>query len=103
MIALEELKPDQVTLGSILAGCARMDAIGLLLGKSIHGFIVRNGWLLNAELGTVLVDMYAKCGFLKNASVVFNAMRESNVKAWTALICGSAQLAMAKKHCLYLR
>ncbi|XP_057464203.1 pentatricopeptide repeat-containing protein At1g14470-like [Actinidia eriantha] len=29
MNALEELKPDQVTLGSILAGCAHMDSIGL--------------------------------------------------------------------------
>ncbi|XP_057471899.1 pentatricopeptide repeat-containing protein At5g66520-like [Actinidia eriantha] len=97
MIVLEELKPDQVTLGSILAGCAHMGSIGLLLGKSIHGFIVKNGWVLNVELGTVLVDMYAKLGFLKNASVVFNRMQERNVKTWTALICGSAQHGYGKE------
>lgn len=91
MLLLEELKPDQVTLCSIFVGFARMGSTGLLLGKSVHGFTVKNGWELNAELGTVLVDMYAKCGFLKSASHVFNFMQDRNVVSWTALICGSAQ------------
>ncbi|KAH7850558.1 hypothetical protein Vadar_024719 [Vaccinium darrowii] len=80
-----------VTLCSIFVGFARMGSIGLLLGKSVHGFAVKNGWELNAELGTVLVDMYTKCGFLKSASHVFNIMQDMNVVSWTALICGSAQ------------
>ncbi|KAL7241605.1 hypothetical protein ACSBR1_014243 [Camellia fascicularis] len=74
-----------------MVGCAHMGSIGLLLGKSIHGFIAKNGWVLNVELGTVLVDMYAKCGILKNASWVFDMMQDRNVKSWTVLICGSAQ------------
>ncbi|KAA8544670.1 hypothetical protein F0562_019483 [Nyssa sinensis] len=91
MVMIEQLKPDQVTLGSVLAGCAHMGSIGLLVGKSIHGFAVKNGWELNVELGTVVVDMYAKCGFLKNACLVFDMMQDRNVMSWTALICGSAQ------------
>ncbi|KAI8000490.1 Pentatricopeptide repeat-containing protein [Camellia lanceoleosa] len=73
-----------------MVGCAHMGSIGLLLGKSIHGFIAKNGWVLNVELGTVLV-MYAKCGILKIASWVFDMMQDRNVKSWTILICGSAQ------------
>ncbi|KAM7524753.1 hypothetical protein LguiA_014655 [Lonicera macranthoides] len=91
MMLNEKLKPDQVTLGSVLAGCGQMGSIGLLLGKSIHGFATKNEWELNVELGTILVDMYAKCGFLKNACKVFDVMQEKNVMSWTALICGSSQ------------
>ncbi|KAI3669101.1 hypothetical protein L6452_40324 [Arctium lappa] len=91
MLIYEKLKPDQFTLCAILGVCGRMGTIGSILGKSIHGFITRNEWELNVEIGTALVDMYAKCGFLKAASVVFDMMRDTNVISWTALICGAAQ------------
>ncbi|GMP71276.1 hypothetical protein CsSME_00029753 [Camellia sinensis var. sinensis] len=97
MLVVEQLKLEQVTLGLVLVGCAHVGSVGLLLGKSIHGLIVKNGWVLNVELGTVLVDMYAKCGFLKNASWVFDMMQDRNVKPWTVLICGSAQHGYGKE------
>lgn len=86
-----EIMPDQVTIGSVLSGCAHLEPLGYLAGKSVHGFVVKNEWLLDVELGTILVDMYAKCGYLKNASRVFELMQERSVKTWTSLICGSAQ------------
>lgn len=85
------LQPDQLTLGPVLAGCSRLGSVGLALGKSIHAFAVKNKWGLNVELGGCLVDMYAKCGVLRSAGLVFDAMKERNVAAWTALICGMAQ------------
>ncbi|KAL4614345.1 hypothetical protein ACB092_07G047700 [Castanea dentata] len=97
MMAQEGLSPDQVTLGSVLTGCAHMGSLGLLAGKSVHGFIAKNGWELNVELGTVLVDMYVKCGFVKTACRVFGLMQERNVVSWTALICGSAQHGYSKE------
>ncbi|KAF5472206.1 hypothetical protein F2P56_008943 [Juglans regia] len=97
MMACETLKPDQVTVGSVLSGCAHMGSLGVLVGKSVHGFITKNGWELNVELGTVLVDMYTKCGYMKNASQVFELMPERNVVTWTALICGSAQNGFSKE------
>lgn len=91
MVVKGRLKPDQYTLGSSIMACSYMDSIGLLLGKSLTGFAVKNGWALNVELGTVLVDMYAKCGDLKNAYLIFDMMQDRNVISWTALICGAAQ------------
>uniref|UniRef100_A0A2P2IM29 Pentatricopeptide repeat-containing protein n=1 Tax=Rhizophora mucronata TaxID=61149 RepID=A0A2P2IM29_RHIMU len=85
------LKPDQVILGSVLTGCARMGSRGLLVGKSVHGFVVKNGWKVNVKFGSFLVDMYAKCGFFKSACWVFELMPERGVLSWTALICGAAQ------------
>ncbi|KAK9070148.1 hypothetical protein SSX86_010548 [Deinandra increscens subsp. villosa] len=91
MLKDEKLKPDEFTLCAVLGGCGRMGAVGFVFGKSIHGFITRNRWDLNVELGTTLVDMYAKCGFLKAAKAVFGMMRVTNVVSWTALICGAGQ------------
>ncbi|KAI5650287.1 hypothetical protein M9H77_36292 [Catharanthus roseus] len=97
MLMIEGLKPDQVTIGSGLADCGRMGSIGLVVGKSIHGYVIKNRWELNVELGTCLVDMYAKCGVLKSACLVFDMMKERNVVAWTALICGFAQRSSGKE------
>ncbi|KAL3523192.1 hypothetical protein ACH5RR_016026 [Cinchona calisaya] len=91
MIMIEGLKPDQVIFGSILPGCGHMGSVGVVFGKSIHGFVVKNKWELNVELGTCLVNMYAKCGHLKSACLVFDMMTDRNVVVWTALICGFAQ------------
>lgn len=90
-VSYECLKPDQLTLCPILAGCGRMGSVGLVFGKSIHGFVIKNHWEMNVELGTCLVDMYAKSGLIKTASLIFSMMKVSNVVAWTALICGAAQ------------
>lgn len=97
MVRSEGLKPEQMTIGSVLSGCSHLGSVGLLMGKSVHGFIIKNGWGLNVEVGTVLVDMYAKCGLLKYAFLVFELMKERNVMSWTALICGSAQHGDSKE------
>ncbi|KAL4572477.1 hypothetical protein LXL04_019255 [Taraxacum kok-saghyz] len=86
----KNLKPDHFTLSAILTLCGHMGTIGLISGKSIHGFIIRNKYDLNVELGTSLINTYAKSGFLKSASIIFNMMQYTNVISWTALICGIA-------------
>ncbi|KDP41355.1 hypothetical protein JCGZ_15762 [Jatropha curcas] len=91
MMAGGQIKPNQVTIGTVLSCCINMDSLGLLIGKSVHGFILKKGWELNVVIGNILVDMYAKCGFLKNALQVFDFMHERNVKTGTALICEAAQ------------
>ncbi|CAI9259745.1 unnamed protein product [Lactuca saligna] len=97
MLIHEKLKPDHFSLCTILSACGHMETIGLILGKSIHGFIIRNKYNLNVELGTSLVNMYAKSGFLKVASMVFNMMQYTNVVSWTSLICGAAQHGYIKE------
>ncbi|KAF2325485.1 hypothetical protein GH714_029459 [Hevea brasiliensis] len=91
MISSAEIKPDLVTVGTVLSSCVNLGALALLVGKSVHGFTVKNGWELNVQIGTILVDLYAKCGYMKNAFRVFDLMQERNVMSWTALICGAAQ------------
>ncbi|KAG8654248.1 pentatricopeptide repeat-containing protein At1g33350 [Manihot esculenta] len=91
MISSGEIKPDEVTVGTVLSCCINLGSLALLVGESVHGFTVKNGWELNVEIGTILVDMYAKCGHMKNSFRLFDLMPERNVMSWTALICGASQ------------
>ncbi|KAG9439319.1 hypothetical protein H6P81_019484 [Aristolochia fimbriata] len=83
------LRPDEVSVMTLISGCTQKGVAGLL-GKSLHAYVQKNGWPLNVALGTALVDMYAKSGFLQQATQVFNMMNEKNVLTWSAMICGLA-------------
>ncbi|XP_051128728.1 pentatricopeptide repeat-containing protein At5g66520-like [Andrographis paniculata] len=95
----KRLYPDQLMMGSLLGGCGRMGSVGVVFGKSIHGFVIKSEWELNAELGACLVDMYARCGLLRDACLIFNRMKRGGkgdnvvvgVVATTSLICGAAK------------
>ena len=45
----------------------------------------------NVILGTVLVDMYAKCGMLKKAQQVLEDLPFRNIVSWSVLIAGCVQ------------
>lgn len=94
----KQLKLDCIALGSVLSCIAQMGgSLGFSMGRSVHGFAKKNGWEMNVETATILVDMYAKCGSLKYAGRLFDLMPERNVITWTALICGSAQHGYSKQ------
>ncbi|KAE8661334.1 Pentatricopeptide repeat-containing protein [Hibiscus syriacus] len=69
----------------------------LTLGRLFHLQIIQRGLLLNIQLGTALVDMYAKSGDVRYASRVFKRMKEKNVWTWSAMILGFAQHGFAKE------
>ncbi|XP_073135471.1 putative pentatricopeptide repeat-containing protein At3g25060, mitochondrial [Henckelia pumila] len=76
-------EPDLVSLVGALLACSQ---IGLLiLGKAIHGYIVRR-LDVNHILATSLVDMYAKCGSLSSARVLFDRMSTGDVILWNSII-----------------
>lgn len=58
-------------------------------GSKIHHAIASNGFLQkNVFVGSALVNMYAKCGFLSKAQEVFDNLHARNVVAWNAIILG---------------
>ncbi|GLT91684.1 hypothetical protein SLE2022_095600 [Rubroshorea leprosula] len=85
---VENVKPNQMTLSSILTACAHLGALDQ--GKWIHAYIVGNKLEMNSAVGTALISMYAKCGCLDEASLVFETMPRKHVYAWTAMINGFA-------------
>ncbi|PWA74081.1 pentatricopeptide repeat (PPR) superfamily protein [Artemisia annua] len=85
---------DGTTMVMMLSVCAEIG--NLTMGKCVHTQIIGMGLEVSCQLGTALVNMYAKCGDLNLASLVFDMMDERNVWTWSAMILGLAQHGHAR-------
>ncbi|XP_076917909.1 pentatricopeptide repeat-containing protein At4g19191, mitochondrial-like [Bidens hawaiensis] len=81
-------KPDLVTILNLIGGCGETGA--LETGKWVEKYATLNGFSNNLMLSNALIDMYAKCGNLKEAREIFYKMRERTVVSWTSVVSGCA-------------
>ncbi|XP_010917966.1 pentatricopeptide repeat-containing protein At3g62890-like [Elaeis guineensis] len=88
------LRPDKYTVVGLLTACASLGALGQ--GKLLHAYIEVGSVEWDVYLGTALLDMYAKCGKLDQAMLVFQRMDERDLRAWTAIISGLAMNGMGE-------
>ncbi|KAJ4973357.1 hypothetical protein NE237_006531 [Protea cynaroides] len=79
-------KPDHATLVSVLPACALLK--DLQRGRRVHDLLEEKGLGNYIPVRNSLVDMYAKCGSLDEARLVFDEMSERDVVSWTAMIVG---------------
>uniref|UniRef100_A0A803LMP5 DYW domain-containing protein n=2 Tax=Chenopodium quinoa TaxID=63459 RepID=A0A803LMP5_CHEQI len=87
-MVMAKVKPGSVSFSSIIPACAHLTT--LRLGKQLHGYIMRCGFEENVLIASSLVDMYAKCGYIKLARCIFNNMKLHDTVSWTAMIMGYA-------------
>lgn len=82
------LTPDTTTLSTALSAISELGRIHD--GISVHDYIKRNHLPLQGKLGVALIDMYAKCGKLEDALLVFEASANNTVDHWNAIVGGIA-------------
>ncbi|KAG0547654.1 hypothetical protein BDA96_01G098800 [Sorghum bicolor] len=85
---------DRYTAVALLTCCGRLKTV--LLGRSVHGVIVRrmdagDNWLI---LVNALLDMYAKCGRMNAAERVFGEASEKDGISWNTMVSGFANAGM---------
>ncbi|XP_068635896.1 putative pentatricopeptide repeat-containing protein At2g01510 [Aristolochia californica] len=85
---------DQATFSSILRACSSLASLGL--GKQLHSFIIKVGYMSNVFSGSALLDVYAKCGCIKEAVQTFEEMSDRNIVSWNAMIAAYAQNGYGK-------
>jgi pentatricopeptide repeat protein len=83
------LKPDNFTLPFVLKACSALSAIGE--GRSIHEYVIKNGWERDVFVGAALIDMYAKCGCVMDARHVFNTIVVRDVVLWNSMLATYSQ------------
>ncbi|XP_073056439.1 LOW QUALITY PROTEIN: pentatricopeptide repeat-containing protein At2g03880, mitochondrial-like [Primulina eburnea] len=84
---------DQSTLTSVLRSSTSLAL--LELGRQIHVHVIK--FDRDLVLNNALLDMYCKCGSLKDANCTFTRMVEKDVISWSTMIIGFAQNGYSKK------
>lgn len=87
-MTVEGVEPDGFTVVSLLSACAELGA--LELGRRVHVYLLKVGLRENSYVINSLLDLYAKCGTIREAQQVFSEMSERNAVSWTSLIVGLA-------------
>ncbi|GJT41627.1 pentatricopeptide repeat-containing protein [Tanacetum coccineum] len=93
----EGIKPNRVTLISVLPACVELCTIRL--GKVIHGYALRHGLKSDVRLQSSLVHLYSKHeDLLHLAELVFETSIQKDVVLWSSIIAGcSLHKQSAKK------
>ncbi|XP_058110777.1 pentatricopeptide repeat-containing protein At3g14730 [Magnolia sinica] len=82
------IQPDSITISTILPVCSQLAA--LMHGREIHGYMIVSGMRRDGDVyvENAIIDMYAKCGSLRDARVVFDRMMDRDVVSWNIMILG---------------
>ncbi|XP_023741988.1 pentatricopeptide repeat-containing protein At3g12770 [Lactuca sativa] len=81
--------PDCFTLPHVLKACG--GAAALKVGKAVHGQIFRRGFEADVFVQNGVVAVYAKCGRVDNARIVFEGLGDRTIVSWTSIISAYAQ------------
>ncbi|XP_024519383.1 pentatricopeptide repeat-containing protein At2g13600-like [Selaginella moellendorffii] len=81
---LEGLKPDRVTLISVLDACGDLRASKQ--SSQIHARVLEADLERDVVVANALVSMYGKLGRLEQATVIFETMGEKSVISWNTMV-----------------
>lgn len=79
-----KIKPNSFTMVSILAACRNESFFNI--GRSIHGYVIRQRLELNSALCTAFTDMYMDCGAEASARHLFESFLYRDLISWNAMI-----------------
>jgi pentatricopeptide repeat protein len=81
-----QVQATEVTYSSVLRASASLAALDS--GVQIHSLTVKSFYDKNIVVANALIDMYAKCGSIKDARLVFDMLDERHEVSWNAMISG---------------
>lgn len=83
-------EPNEFTFATVLTSCSGVS--GFDHGRQIHSHIIKLSFDSHIYVGSSLLDLYAKTGWIHEARGVFDSLQERDVVSCTAIISGYAQL-----------
>ncbi|VVB12553.1 unnamed protein product [Arabis nemorensis] len=95
MLEEKRFDPDERTVACVLPACASLSAFDK--GREIHGYIMRNRYFSDRHIANSLVDMYAKCGALLLARLLFDEIASKDLVSWTVMIAGYGMHGFGKE------
>ncbi|CAN6574699.1 unnamed protein product [Malus baccata var. baccata] len=72
-----------------LKSCIELGDLGF--GRGIHGDALKSGFCSNGFVGSSLIGLHSRCGFVDDAAKVFDEITERDIVVYTSIITGYAQ------------
>ncbi|PSS02548.1 Pentatricopeptide repeat-containing protein [Actinidia chinensis var. chinensis] len=88
------MKPDAITVISLLPICAQMASVHLL--RQLHGYVVR-ACFQDIHLKAALLDVYSKCGSINTSFRIFQSIHQKDLVIFTAMVGGYAMHGMGRE------
>lgn len=85
----ENIEADQMTFSSVVKACASIGAMEA--GRLVYSEIIARRLETDLVVGNSLIDMYAKCGCLKEAHKILSKLSNRDLVSWNTLISVYAQ------------
>lgn len=83
------VEPNHITVTTLLSGSADFPSASDVLGTSIHGYALKFGMAAaDVMVGTAIINMYAKSGYVELARRAFDYMGMRNSVTWNTMIDG---------------
>ncbi|XP_020086163.1 pentatricopeptide repeat-containing protein At3g57430, chloroplastic-like [Ananas comosus] len=89
------VKLNRVSVVSALSAAA--ETADLDMGMSIHSYAVEEGVYFDVAVKTALVTMYAKCGEMEKAELLFDGIQKRDIIAWSAMVSAFVQTGCPRK------
>ncbi|XVF13841.1 hypothetical protein REPUB_Repub09cG0003200 [Reevesia pubescens] len=83
------LKPNRSTFPCAIKSCSAL--LDLNSGKQTHQQALIFGYESDLFVSSALIDMYSKCGQLRDARILFDQIPQRNIVSWTSMITGYVQ------------
>lgn len=88
-------KPNEFALASVLSVCGSM--VILEQGRQVHAHVLSIGLDQIAMIQSALINMYSKCGSIREAAKIFDEGEKDDIVSWTAMINGFAEHGYSKE------
>lgn len=80
------IRPSSVTFAGVLPAFANMKLFKQ--GKEIHSYVIRHGFEFDGFVASALIDLYAKCGSIREAKIIFETTSDREIGIWNSMIAG---------------
>ncbi|KAG9441033.1 hypothetical protein H6P81_016887 [Aristolochia fimbriata] len=80
---------NEFTFAAVISGSGGL--VSIKLGEQLHAHVLSRGLDRSMSVANALMTMYAKCGCLSSASIVFQDMSNRDVVSWSTIIAGYCQ------------
>ncbi|GAB4859766.1 Pentatricopeptide repeat-containing protein At2g27610 [Ancistrocladus abbreviatus] len=83
---IEGVKPNPFTFAAVFGALA--DHSMAEQGTQVQTQVLKNGFESNTFVGNSLINMYSKCGMVREAAAVFDSMEYKDAVSWNGMIAG---------------